>query len=79
VILRALGWGLIGLVAVPIVVFAVMALVYQLSPPCGTAGDSGGCEMGTAVAVITSAPIGALAFFLLSLAVSLSRRAPPSD
>ena len=78
-VLRALFWGLIGLVAVPVLVFVIMVIVYQMSPNCGTAGDSGGCEMGTAVAVVTSAPIGALTFFLGSLALGASRRQPPSD
>ena len=78
-ILRALGWGLLGLVAAPLAAFAIMAVVYQLTPACGTPGDSGGCEMGMAVAVITSAPIGALAFFLVSLALGFSRRRPPPD
>jgi hypothetical protein len=79
VILRALGWGLLGLVATPLAVFGVMAIIYQWTSACGTPGDSGGCEMGTAVAVIASAPIGALAFFLVSLALGFSRRRPPSD
>lgn len=78
-ILRALGWGLLGLVATPLAVFAIMLAVYRLSLACGTPGDSGGCEMGTAVAVMTSAPIGALAFFLVSLALGFSRRRPPPD
>ena len=37
-------------------VLAIMAVVYQLDSHCGTPGDSGGCEMGMAVAVFASAP-----------------------
>jgi hypothetical protein len=57
--------------------FGIMALVYHFSPECGTPGDSGGCEMGMAVAIILSAPIGALAGFFIALAVATSRRQNP--
>ena len=57
--------------------FGVMALVYHFSPECGTPSDSGGCEMGMAVAIILSAPTGALAGFFVALAVSTSRRRVP--
>ena len=59
--------------------FGIMALVYHFSAECGTPGDSGGCEMGMAVAIILSAPIGVLASsFFIALAVSTFRQAPPT-
>jgi hypothetical protein len=75
--LRALGWSLIGVIVAPLAMFGIMALVYRFSPECGTPGDSGGCEMGMAVAIILSAPIGALAGFFIALAVGTSRKAQP--
>jgi hypothetical protein len=46
---RAIGFGLVGLLVVPLVVmFAVLGLAHLLDPSCGTPGDSGGCEMGAA-------------------------------
>ncbi len=45
---RVIGYGLAGLVVVPVVVmFSVLALAHLLDPSCGTPGDSGGCEMGS--------------------------------
>jgi hypothetical protein len=77
-VLRALGWGLVGLIVAPVAMFGIMAIVYHFSPECGTPGDSGGCEMGMAVAIILAVPIGALAGFLIALAVSPpGRQAPP--
>jgi len=46
---RAIGFGLIGLLVVPVLVmFVVLGLAHLLEPSCGTPGDSGGCEMGAA-------------------------------
>ena len=53
-----------------------MMVVYQLDSRCGTAGDSGGCEMGIFAAVIASALPGAIVFFLFVLVRGLVR--PPS-
>jgi hypothetical protein len=74
IFLRALGWGAVGLFAVPIAVLLVMMVVYQLDPRCGSAGDSGGCEMGIFVAVLASALPGALIFFLVVLIRGINRR-----
>jgi hypothetical protein len=76
VVLRALGWGVVGLFVVPLVVFAIMAVIYQFDSRCGTPGDSGGCEMGMAVAIFASALPGAIAFFLFVLIRGLARRKP---
>ena len=77
IILRAIGWGVVGLIVVPLVMFAIMAVVYQLDPRCGSAGDSGGCEMGMGVAIVASALPGAIAFFLFVLIRGLNRRRQP--
>ena len=77
IILRAIGWGVVGLFVVPLATFAIMAVVYQLNSQCGTPGDSGGCEMGMGVAVVASALPGAIAFFLFVLIRGLNRRPPP--
>ena len=62
---------------VPLVMLGVLAVVYQLDPRCGTAGDSGGCEMGMGVAIVASALPGAIAFFLFVLIRGLNRRRQP--
>ena len=55
----SLGFGLIGVVVLPIVVFfGVLIAAYALDPRCGTPGDSGGCEMGAAVIGFASAGPG---------------------
>ena len=55
----SLGFGLIGVVILPIVVFfGVLIAAYALDPRCGTPGDSGGCEMGAAVIGFASAGPG---------------------
>lgn len=55
-VLRILGFGLLGFVATPIVVgITVLVLAYSLDSRCGTPGDSGGCEMGVASIAIASA------------------------
>jgi hypothetical protein len=76
-VLKALGWGFLGLFVAPLVMFGIMAIVYGLSSECGTPGDSGGCEMGMGVAIVLSSPIGALGFFLVALAIGQSRRQQP--
>jgi hypothetical protein len=53
---RIAGFGLLGLVATPIVVtIVVLTLAHLFDPSCGTPGDSGGCEMGAASIGIFSA------------------------
>lgn len=55
-VLRIMGFGLLGFVATPIVVgITVLVLAYSLDSRCGTPGDSGGCEMGVASIAIASA------------------------
>jgi hypothetical protein len=78
IFLRAFGWGLVGLFAVPLAMLLVMMLYYQLDPRCGSAGDSGGCEMGIFVAVAASALPGAVIFFLVVLIRGISRRSRPN-
>lgn len=48
-IARALIYGLIGFICLPIITaLLVLILGYLFDPRCGTPGDSGGCEMGAA-------------------------------
>jgi len=55
-VLRIVGFGLLGFVVTPIVVgITVLVLAYSLDSRCGTPGDSGGCEMGVASLAIASA------------------------
>ena len=79
IVLRALGWGVVGLFVVPLAMFGIMAVVYQLNSQCGTPGDSGGCEMGMGVAIVASALPGAVAFVLFVLIRGLNRRPPPAS
>jgi hypothetical protein len=76
---RIVGFGLLGLVATPIVVtITVLTLAHLFDPRCGTPGDSGGCEMGAASIGIFSALPG----LAIGVAFALYRhfrrkRAPP--
>lgn len=68
-------WGLIGLVAVPVLVFVgILALSYLFDPRCGSPGDSGGCEMGAAAVSIASAMPAFALFFLIGTIFGLRRR-----
>lgn len=64
VVVSMIGWAVLAAFVIPIVVFfAVLLLAYGLDPRCGTAGDSGGCEMGAVsialVSLVPGAAIGA--------------------
>ena len=63
VLFRLMGhsalWLIVGSVVVPLIVLCFMLVVYAFDSRCGTPGDSGGCEMGMAVFVMLSAPLGA--------------------
>ena len=72
-LLRALGWGLVGMIVVPLVVLLLMIL-YATSSVCGTPGDSGGCEMGMATVLIGSVLPGFVLFFGVTLGRGLMRR-----
>lgn len=68
-VVRALIYGLVGLICLPIITtLLVLALAHLFDPSCGTPGDSGGCEMGAvSIGVLAALPgfaLGvALAFF----------------
>jgi hypothetical protein len=57
---RAVGYLLIGAIAVPLAVLALSILFYVFDSRCGTPGDSGGCEMGIAMNVLMAVPLGAI-------------------
>ena len=80
-VVKSLLMGLVGLVATPIVVFfVVLTLAHLLDSRCGTPGDSGGCEMGSASIALASAIPGAIALFLCSdAAASITGAAIPVD
>ena len=55
-IARALIYGLIGFICLPIITaLLVLILGYLFDPRCGTPGDSGGCEMGAATIGVAAA------------------------
>ncbi len=67
---KSLVFGLIGFIAVPILVFfLVLILGHLFDPRCGTPGDSGGCEMGAATAGFAAAIPG----FAIGVAIALVR------
>lgn len=65
---RALKWGLLGLVFIPILAALVALAVGHLAGACGS-GSSGGCEMGAAGLWLYSLVPG----FLLGAGFSLVR------
>ena len=76
-VLFALGFGALGLVLLPVVVFfGGLALGYALDPRCGTAGDSGGCEMGMATLGFAAAPVGLLLGGVLGAVLARRGRRP---
>jgi membrane associated rhomboid family serine protease len=73
---KALAFGLVGVVATPIVVFfGVLIAAHLLDPRCGTPGDSGGCEMGAASIAFLSALPGLAGGIVLALIQGLRKRA----
>lgn len=66
VLLRAVGFGLVGLVVLPAVAFFGVLAVGHLAGACG-AGSSGGCEMGAAAFALYAALPGLALGAALSL------------
>ena len=71
---KALLGALIGFFAAPILVFALVLILNFFNKVCGTPGDSGGCEMGLATAVIASALPGAAIGFIVNLVRGIMQR-----
>lgn len=64
---RALIFGLVGLIGLPIVTtLLVLTLFHLFDPRCGTPGDSGGCEMGA----VSIGVLAALPGFALGVALT---------
>jgi hypothetical protein len=79
-VVKSLMMGLVGLIVTPIVVFfLVLTLAHIFDSSCGTPGDSGGCEMGSAGIAIASAIPGAIALFLAALIRGLWKRKAGSE
>lgn len=73
-ILIAIGWGLAGFVALPVVVFAGLLVFVAFDPVCGSPGDSGGCYMGLAAITFAAAPVGFAAATIVALIHGLTHR-----
>ena len=68
--LSAVGFGLFGMVVVPLIAFfGALAVFHGVYPQCGTPGDSGGCEMGAGIIGLGSVIPG----FLIGAAVGIHR------
>lgn len=67
-ILRALKWGLLGLVVIPIVAAFGTLAIGHMAGACGP-GSSGGCEMGAAGLAVYSVIPG----FIIGAAFSVIR------
>lgn len=79
IVASSLLFGLVGLIAVPVVVFFVVLLLgHALDPRCGTPGDSGGCEVGAVSLALASAIPGLALFFLVALLRGLRSRSKPN-
>lgn len=73
---KSLAFGLVGLIATPIVMFfGVLIAAHLLDSRCGTPGDSGGCEMGAASIAVMSALPGLAAGVILALIQGYRKRA----
>lgn len=71
---KALLGALIGFIAAPVLVFVLVLILNFFNKVCGTPGDSGGCEMGLATAVIASALPGAAIGFIVNLVRGIMQR-----
>jgi hypothetical protein len=71
---KALLGALLGFFALPIAVFALVLVLNFFNAVCGTPGDSGGCEMGLATAVVASAIPGAVIGFIVNLVRGIMAR-----
>ena len=71
---KAMLGALIGFLATPVAVFALVLTLNFFNSVCGTPGDSGGCEMGLATAVVGSALPGAAIGFIVNLVRGLLQR-----
>jgi len=71
---KSLLGALTGFIAAPIAVLILVLILNFLNPVCGTPGDSGGCEMGLATAVVGSALPGAAIGFVVNLVRGLRQR-----
>lgn len=71
---KALLGAVIGFIAMPVLVLALVLVLNFFNSVCGTPGDSGGCEMGLATAVVASALPGAAIGFIVNLVRGLRRR-----
>jgi hypothetical protein len=71
---KALLGALIGFFAAPVTVFILVLILNFFNKVCGTPGDSGGCEMGLASAVVASALPGAAIGLIVNLVRGLRRK-----
>lgn len=71
---KALLGAVIGFIAMPVLVLALVLVLNFFNSVCGTPGDSGGCEMGLATATVASALPGAAIGFIVNLVRGLRRR-----
>ncbi|MGN6462670.1 MAG: hypothetical protein ACTHLY_15875 [Pseudolabrys sp.] len=71
---RIIGTTLAGGLVLPLAVLAVMLVFYMMDSRCGTPGDSGGCEMGIAMMVLSASPVGAALGLIVGIVRSVRRR-----
>jgi len=71
---RIIGTALAGGVVLPLAVLAVMLVFYVMDSRCGTPGDSGGCEMGIAMMVLSASPVGAALGLIVGIVRSIRKR-----
>lgn len=76
-IARIIGYALAGGVVLPLAVLALMLVVYAMDSRCGSPGDSGGCEMGIAMLVLSASPVGAAIGLGIGIVRSLRKKTSP--
>jgi hypothetical protein len=70
-----MAYGLLGAVTLPLLaLFVSLALFHALVPQCGTPGDSGGCEMSSAMIGVGAVIPGFLLGAAFGLRHTLNRR-----
>ena len=74
---RIIGYAFAGAVVPPLAVLAVMLVFYAMDSRCGSPGDSGGCEMGIAMLVLSASPVGAAIGLGIGIVRSLRKKTSP--
>lgn len=74
VLLAAVAWGLVGMTALPTIIYvSILGLSHLLDPRCATTGADTGCAAGALGIALASATPALALFFLLGVVAGRQR------